>query len=93
MKKVCRSEFYSFLHKFKLINLKEFGHALISIIETIKRDLFNALYVCGIFWLVFHETYVCLFLGIFVKCVTSYVFAHSVNATKSNMEVLLGSSI
>ena len=48
---------YSFLCKYKLINTNQFGfrsnrsteHALISLIETIKKSLDNDEIVCGVF--------------------------------------------
>ena len=48
---------YSFLYKYKLINTNQFGfhsnhsieHALISLIETIKKSLDNDEIVCGVF--------------------------------------------
>ena len=48
---------YSFLCKYKLINTNQFGfrsnhsteHALISLIETIKKSLDNDEVVCGVF--------------------------------------------
>ena len=54
MKKLCH-RIYSFLCKYKLINTNQFGfrsnhsteHALISLIETIKKSLDNDEVMCG----------------------------------------------